>query len=155
MGDRPVVAGGDAGATDRTSERWPWHDRRCSRGRAPGGLPVSAAGSPTDPSATAPPVQAWRIPYVLNFALGRITSNIGSQIVTVAVGWQLYERTNDPWALGLVGLVTLAPGILLMLPAGNAADRFPRRNIAILAGLLTGLASLGLAAVSWMDGPVV
>jgi MFS family permease len=111
---------------------------------------VSASG----PSAAPSGLQALRIPYVRSFALGRVASNIGAQIVTVAVGWELYERTNDPWALGLVGLVTLAPGILLMLPAGNAADRFPRRNIAMLACLLTGLASFGLAAVSWLNGPV-
>jgi MFS family permease len=72
----------------------------------------------------------------------------------VTVGWELYERTHDAWALGLVGLFTLAPAILLMLPAGSAADRFPRRNLAALAQLVSGLGALGLAAVSWLHGPV-
>jgi MFS family permease len=56
--------------------------------------------------------------------------------------------------LGLVGVFTLAPSLLLMLPAGSAADRYPRRNLAILAALLTGVASFGLAALSWQQGPV-
>ena len=70
------------------------------------------------------------------------------------MGWELYERTGDPWALGLVGVFTLAPSLLLMLPAGNAADRFPRRNLSIIAAALTGLASVGLAMLSWQQGPV-
>ena len=97
---------------------------------------------------------ALRIPIVRNFALGRIVSGLGQQIVSVAVGWELYERTGDPWMLGLVGVFTLAPSLLLMLPAGNAADRFPRRNLALAAGAMTGLASLALALISWTKGPV-
>ncbi|MGE3269930.1 MAG: MFS transporter [Chloroflexota bacterium] len=97
---------------------------------------------------------ALRIPIVRNFALGRIVSGLSQQIVSVAVGWELYERTRDPWMLGLVGIFTLAPSLLLMLPAGNWADRYPRRNLAILAAAMTGLASVALAAISWLQGPV-
>jgi MFS family permease len=97
---------------------------------------------------------ALRIPIVRNFALGRIVSGLAQQIVSVAVGWELYERTNDPWALGLVGVFTLAPSLLLMLPSGNAADRFPRRNLSLAAGLMTALSSVALAFVSWQQAPV-
>jgi MFS family permease len=66
----------------------------------------------------------------------------------------LYERTNDAWALGLVGLFEVAPVFVLMLPAGHAADRFARRNVAMFAyGLLT-LAALGLTYVSWAQAPI-
>jgi MFS family permease len=97
---------------------------------------------------------ALRIPVVRNFAVGRILSGLGQQIVSVTVGWDIYERTGDPWSLGLVGIFTLAPSLLLMLPAGNAADRYPRRNLALIAGFLSGIASLALTAVSWTHGPV-
>lgn len=97
---------------------------------------------------------ALRIPIVRNFALGRILSGLGQQIVTIAVGWELYERTGDPWALGLIGVFTLAPSLLLMIPAGNAADRFPRRNQAMVATTLAASASLSLAVVSWTHGPI-
>jgi MFS family permease len=74
-------------------------------------------------------------------------------MINVAVGWLLYERTGTAWALGLVGAVELAPILFLMVAAGNAADRFPRRNIGIAAhGLLT-IAAAGLALVSAQDGP--
>jgi MFS family permease len=73
---------------------------------------------------------------------------LGWQLVSVAVGWQLYERTGDPWSLGLVGLVELAPVIALLIPAGVLADRVPRRNVAMGAGLLFVLAALGLVVAS-------
>ena len=96
---------------------------------------------------------ALRIPFVRSFAAGRTLAVIGAQIVSVAVGWQLYERTGNAWSLGLVGVFELLPVLVLMLPAGNAADRFPRRNIAMFAHSLLGLASLGLAYVSWSGQP--
>jgi MFS family permease len=73
--------------------------------------------------------------------------------VNVAVGWLLYERTGSAWSLGLIGLVELAPALILMVPAGNAADRYPRRNIGIIAHTLIASAAGGLAMVSWSDGP--
>src|SRR5262245_24322799 len=95
-----------------------------------------------------------RLPYIRAFLVGRLASTMGAQFVSVAVGWELYERTNDPWALGLVGLAQVAPALVLMLPAGNVADRFPRRNVAVVAQALLGLAALGLALVSWFGAPV-
>ena len=74
-------------------------------------------------------------------------------MINVAVGWLLYERTGSAWALGLVGLVELAPALFLMVPAGNAADRFPRRNIGIVAHTLLAAAAAGLAMVSLFEGP--
>ena len=73
--------------------------------------------------------------------------------MNVAVGWLLYERTGSAWSLGLIGLVELGPALILMVPAGNAADRYPRRNIGIIAHTLIASAVGGLALVSWSDGP--
>ena len=74
-------------------------------------------------------------------------------MINVAVGWQLYERTGDPWSLGLVGVAELTPVILLMVAAGNAADRYPRRNIGIFAHAMLAIAAAGLALLSWSNGP--
>ena len=99
-------------------------------------------------------LDALRNPYVRAFALGKIASSLGAQIISVAIGWELYERTNDPWALGLVGLFEVLPVLVLMIPAGNAADRFPRRNIGIVAYSLLSLSALGLTYISWTQAPV-
>ena len=74
-------------------------------------------------------------------------------MINVAVGWLLYERTGSAWSLGLVGLVELAPALLLIVPSGNIADRYPRRIVGIVAHLLLAGAAAGLAMVSWLGGP--
>jgi MFS family permease len=79
---------------------------------------------------------------------------MGAQIISVAIGWELYERTNDPWALGLVGLFEVLPVFVLMIPAGNAADRFARRNVGLVAYSLLALSALGLTYISWSQAPV-
>ena len=110
----------------------------------------------TDSHASSRPdaLAALRNPYVRAFALGKIASYMGAQIISVAIGWELYERTGDAWALGLVGLFEILPVVVLMLPAGSAADRFARRNVAIAAYSALALSALGLTYVSWRQAPV-
>jgi MFS family permease len=97
---------------------------------------------------------ALRNPIVRRFAGGRFGAVLGLQMISVAVGWHLYERTASAWALGLVGAIELAPVFLLLPITGTVADRFPRRHVAALAHLSLGLAGFGLAAVAWRDLPV-
>jgi MFS family permease len=99
-------------------------------------------------------LSALRHSFVRSFAIGRFAAIAGWQMINVAVGWLLYERTGDPWALGLVGAVELAPVLLLMIVAGNAADRYPRRNIGIFAHALLAMVAVGLALVSSVNGPI-
>ena len=99
-------------------------------------------------------LEALRNPYVRKFAIGKMASSMGAQIITVAIGWELYERTGDPWALGLVGLFEILPVLFLMLPSGNIADRFIRRNVAMAAYATLALAALGLTAISYTEAPI-
>ena len=110
----------------------------------------------SDNNSTSRPDQfeALRDRRVLAFMVGRMASSLGAQFISVAVGWELYERTNDPWALGLTGLFSAAPVFVLMVPAGNAADRYARRNVAMLGYLLFAVAALGLTLVSYFEAPV-
>jgi MFS family permease len=96
---------------------------------------------------------ALRHPFVRSFATGRFAAIAGWQMINVAVGWQLYERTGDAWSLGLVGIAELTPVLLFMVIAGNAADRYPRRNIGIFAHTVLTGAATGLALLSWSNGP--
>lgn len=86
--------------------------------------------------------------------LGGFLLNIGSQMQTVAVGWELYERTGSAMALGWVGLVQFLPMILLTVPAGHLADRMDRRRMLIAAQSLLAVASLGLMFLSLTQGDV-
>ncbi|MGE4063480.1 MAG: MFS transporter [Rhodospirillaceae bacterium] len=97
---------------------------------------------------------ALRNPHVRRLVSARLCGVTGAQILNVTVGWELYERTGSAWALGLIGLFELAPVLFLTIPAGNVADRYPRRNIVMCAQALFVLAALGLGLLSYGRGPV-
>ncbi|HET7266500.1 MAG TPA: MFS transporter [Oleiagrimonas sp.] len=84
----------------------------------------------------------------------RLSSGFGFQMLSVAVGWQIYSMTGRALDLGLVGLVQFAPSLLLALPAGHAADQFRRKYIVVCAQLLEGAAVVMLAlgsVLGWLD----
>jgi MFS family permease len=88
------------------------------------------------------------------FLAGRLAASMGSQMIDVAIGWELYERTSRALALGYVGLVQVVPIILLALPAGHVADRFDRKRVALMSLLALIAASLALAAISFTVAPI-
>ena len=75
-------------------------------------------------------------------------------MLQVALGWELYERTHSALALGLVGLATALPVVILTLPAGHLADRMDRKRILVWAQLAFVVAGLALAALSYWRWPV-
>jgi MFS family permease len=98
------------------------------------------------------PYRALRFPAFRLLLIGMFLSNVGEQMVMVAVGWELYARSHLALALGGVGLVQIIPVLLFSLPAGHLADRFNRRAIVIGAQSALALASLGLMALSALHG---
>jgi MFS family permease len=57
-----------------------------------------------------------------------ILSGIGSQFTTVAMAWQIYELTNSPLQIGLLGLARGIPQIIVLLVGGLLADAMDRRK---------------------------
>jgi MFS family permease len=100
------------------------------------------------------PYEALRNADYRRLLAGNILASVGSEMQSVAIGWELYQRTNSAAALGLVGLVQFLPVILLSLPAGHAADRYSRKKLLVSALGVMACASLGLAALSFFQGPV-
>ena len=94
------------------------------------------------------PYAALRVRNYRLYLIGSLVANLGSQMLTVAVGWELYDRTGSAMALGWVGLVEFVPFILFALPAGHLADRFARQRLLAAAHSILALAALGLAVVS-------
>ena len=87
--------------------------------------------------------------------IGTFFAGLGSQMITVAIGWELYERTGSALALGFVGLVQVIPVFILSLPAGQFIDRFNRKRIVVGAQVVLMLCSLGLTALSFTQGSLV
>lgn len=80
--------------------------------------------------------------------------SLGGQMLMVAVGWDIYERTHSTTALGLVGLVLMIPVLLLSLPAGQVIDRVNRRTVILAASALHVVAALALTAFTWAGADV-
>ena len=72
---------------------------------------------------------AFRHSSFTRYWLARFFGSFAIQIISVSVGWQIYDLTRDPFYLGIVGLVQFAPSLLLVLITGAASDRFGRRLI--------------------------
>ena len=72
-------------------------------------------------------------------------ANFAFQMVGVAMGWQMYALTGSALDLGLVGLVQFLPATVLILIAGQLADRYDRRRIAQISQLVEGMAAAALA----------
>ena len=66
------------------------------------------------------------------FLTFRFFTTIAFQMQGLIVGWQMYELTKDPLALGLIGLAEALPNIAIALFAGHAADRYNRKRIIVL-----------------------
>src|ERR1044071_3427736 len=88
------------------------------------------------------------------YLIARFIAALGQQMLTVAVGWELYERTRSALALGLVGLTQMVPMGLLILPAGHVADNYERKRNILGMVFLALLSSVGLTLTSAFRGDV-
>ncbi|MDZ7950293.1 MFS transporter [Nostoc sp. DedQUE09] len=100
------------------------------------------------------PFAAFKFRDYRLFTIGRLVLFVGSQMQTVAIGWELYERTNSAIALGGVGLAQVLPMIILTLIAGDVADRRDRKLTMLLSVMLLALCSLALAVLSYTQGAI-
>jgi len=115
-----------------------------------------ASQEPASRSGGRDPYAVLRIPNYRWFiaSIGLIT--LGLQMQGVVVGWQVYDRTGDPLALGLVGLSEALPFLALALFGGHAADRLNRLRLARFSTLSLALCSVLLLAFTWhsLSGPL-
>ena len=88
------------------------------------------------------------------YLIGRFVAVLGQQMLAMAVGWELYDRTGAALALGFVGLTQMIPMILLTLPAGHVADNYNRKHVIVLMTLILAGMSLALTLISAWAAPV-
>jgi MFS family permease len=111
--------------------------------------PHAAAAPPPDGPLTAYPafIRLW---------FARLAGTAGSQMLMVAVGWQMYDLTGSAWDLGLVGLLQFAPALALVLVAGHVVDRRHRGRIVAACMAAQGAVAMLLwaAAGGWAGAGV-
>jgi MFS family permease len=82
------------------------------------------------------------------YQLGRVAAILGAEAQAIAVAWQVYSITHRAIDLGYTGLALFLPGLIFLLPAGHAADRFDRRRVIIVCYTLQLFASATLAMLA-------
>ena len=97
---------------------------------------------PSPTQVTHDPIAAVRIPEYRNFIVSRFLFIMGLRMMGTLVGWWIYELTNDPFSIGLIGLSEVIPAVSLALYAGHVIDRSEKRSM-----LLRGVACYVLCAI--------
>ena len=103
------------------------------------------------------PYAAFRVPAFRRYLAGYTLLRIGTAGQTIAILWEVSERTGSAWGLTWVALAQAVPMLVLTLPAGVLADRVDRRRLMVVGllgasvtSVLLGVQSLLGASVLWM-----
>jgi len=67
--------------------------------------------------------------------IGRFLFIMGLRMMGTLVGWWIYELTNAPFAIGLIGLAEVIPAVSLALYAGHVIDKSEKRKL-LLKGVI-------------------
>jgi MFS family permease len=105
---------------------------------------MSARGEATSGAeGTARPPSPLRHRDFALFVVTMLGSTFAGQMVLLGIQWQVYALRRSALELGLIGLAEFAGLLLTALPAGQLADRLPRRLVLeasiVLNLLVTGL----------------
>ncbi|MFT4036983.1 MAG: MFS transporter [Thermomicrobiales bacterium] len=100
------------------------------------------------------PWEAVRVPDFRLLLTGEFLRGFAHAMLSVLIGWELFQRTGSAVALGLVGLVQIVPNVLLALPIGHFADQHNPQRIAVTATAVDALAALALAGLAATHGPI-
>jgi MFS family permease len=83
----------------------------------------------TTSQVTNDPFAAVRFPEYKNLILGRFCFIMSLRMMSTLVGWWVYELTNDPFAIGLVGLSEVIPALSMALYSGHVIDISEKRKL--------------------------
>jgi len=75
------------------------------------------------------PFAAVRLAEYRNLVLGRFFFIMALRMMSTLVGWWIYELTNDPFAIGMVGLSEVIPALLMAVYAGHVIDVSEKRRL--------------------------
>ena len=94
------------------------------------------------------PIAALRIKEFKHLMIGRFLFIMGLRMMGTLVGWWIYELTNDPFAIGLIGLAEVIPAVSLSLYAGHIIDISEKRKLILRGVVAYLLCAIVLTALS-------
>jgi MFS family permease len=95
------------------------------------------------------PAAPYRDRDFLIYLSSRFLSTIAMLVQSVAIGWQIYDISHQPLALGLVGLSEFIPMFLLTLPAGDITDRYDQRRVLAISLVAEAFCGVFLLGLTW------
>jgi MFS family permease len=108
-----------------------------------------------------PPSKRWLLSPLRHrdfrlFWCGLLLSSVGSQFTQLTMAWQIYELTNSPLQIGLIGLVRAVPQMTILLFGGLLADAMNRRKLMMItqASLFCVSASLAFLTRAGQVSPM-
>ena len=94
------------------------------------------------------PFAAVKVIEYRNLLTGRFAFIMGLRMMSTVIGWWIYLLTNDPFAIGLVGLSEVIPALSLALYAGHVIDQSEKRKLLLKGIILYFLAAVTLVFIS-------
>lgn len=110
----------------------------------------SIFGPPMASSCALPRTGVLRHDGFRRYWIARFLGSFSAQIMGMSAGWQIYDITHDPSALGMVGLTLFLPVFLLVLLTGAIADKFNRVRI-----MTTCIVGEGLCALAFLTFTII
>ncbi|MEY4333620.1 MAG: hypothetical protein RLZZ196_2363 [Bacteroidota bacterium] len=94
------------------------------------------------------PFGALKISEFRNLMIGRFLFIMGLRMMGTLVGWWIYELTNEPFAIGLIGLAEVIPAVSLALYAGHVIDISEKRKLILKGVALYWVCAIALLVLS-------
>lgn len=99
---------------------------------------------------------AFRHSSYQRFFFARFLTAFSFHAISTAIGWHIWIETENPFWLGMIGLVQFLPALLLVLVTGLVTDRYSRRIVmaSAIIGMATGSLCLTIMAGSGPFNPI-
>jgi len=94
------------------------------------------------------PFSSLKVVEFRNLMLGRFLFIMGLRMMGTLVGWWIYELTNEPFAIGLIGLAEVIPAVSLALYAGHVIDISEKRKLLLRGVILYWICAIILLGLS-------
>ncbi len=115
--------------------------------------PLRLVPASRDPALGAGPLRS-NVDFLV-VLVGQGVSSFGDAVTNTALPLLVLALTGSGFAMGVVGVLSTLPDLVVGLPAGAWADRWDRRRMMLLADLGRGLLTAVIPVSVWLGGPTL
>jgi MFS family permease len=98
---------------------------------------------------TGQPTDRWPVIWML---AANLISNLGNNVVMLAIPWFVLQTTGSAGKMGLVAAASVAPMVVSTFIGGTLTDRMSHRQLAAFADVLSGISVAAIPALHFTVG---